>query len=462
MRKLINELKTYRQELVAILALSVMLWAVRWLTIHYWNDAPSGVEVVDTPAGPQMVDAQGDVLQGMEGQLPTQYDLRSETETIAWTVLRMVIYALFAWLGVRVMMPDGYKWMKQQFLFERLTDREKWQLVIKLFMVFFFGLVALHMSGNDTRQCVLSSARADLGVREATGHNDGARVEEYQRHVGIPAHAPYCAGYVSTHLDACGVDNPRSGWSPDYAAPKDRVWTPRKVVRMPLPADVFTLYFPSMGRVGHTGFVERVDGRYLVTLEGNTNGGGSRDGDGVYRRRRELRKVYAVTNYIHDENDALGAVRHRAANRLQGQAAAFDQRNDHTRQRGGEGGAARYAHLGASRQCGAAHAHATRPGAAPGAAEQRQCTPHSLGAQRPAQGRLCVRQRCDQGEAAGHLDARAPYTRAAHNGPARGNAARYTTLGLVGARKCARPHRVDTSKTLVASLDAAQTSLTWQ
>lgn len=457
-----RELKRYKEELVAIALLSILFVAIRWTTIHYWNDAPGGVEVVDLPGGPEMVDAQGDILQGMEGKLPVQYDLRSETETIAWTILRMVIYALFAWLGVRVMMPDGYKWMKQQFQFARLTDREKWQLVIKLFMVFFFGLVALHMSGNDTRQCVLSSARADLGVREATGHNDGARVEAYQKHVGIPAHGPYCAGFVSTHLDACGVDNPRSGWSPDYAAPKDRVWTTHKAVRMPLPADVFTLYFPSMGRVGHTGLVERVDGRYLVTLEGNTNGGGSRDGDGVYRRRRELRKVYAVTNYIHDENDALGAVRHHAAGRLQGQASALHQRDHHTRQRGGEASATRYAHLGAPRKCGAAHTYATGPGAAPGAAEQRKCTPHPLGPQRPAEGGLCMRQRVHQGTPSGYLDARAAYARAAHHGRARGNANRYAALGVVGARKRARPFGMDTSKTLVASLDAAQTRLTWQ
>ena len=41
-----------------------------------------------------------------------------------------------------------------------------------------------------------------------------------------------------------------------------------------------------MGRVAHVGLVEKSEGDWLVTIEGNTNGGGSRDGDGVYRRRR--------------------------------------------------------------------------------------------------------------------------------------------------------------------------------
>jgi len=52
------------------------------------------------------------------------------------------------------------------------------------------------------------------------------------------------------------------------------------------PADVFGIWFNSMGRVAHVGLVEKNEGDWIVTIEGNTNGGGSRDGDGVYRRRR--------------------------------------------------------------------------------------------------------------------------------------------------------------------------------
>ena len=36
---------------------------------------------------------------------------------------------------------------------------------------------------------------------------------------------------------------------------------------------------------GHMGFVERAAGGKLVTIEGNTNDGGSREGIGVFRRR---------------------------------------------------------------------------------------------------------------------------------------------------------------------------------
>ena len=38
------------------------------------------------------------------------------------------------------------------------------------------------------------------------------------------------------------------------------------------------------GGSGHTGLVEAIEGGRLITLEGNTNDGGSREGVGVFRR----------------------------------------------------------------------------------------------------------------------------------------------------------------------------------
>ena len=46
------------------------------------------------------------------------------------------------------------------------------------------------------------------------------------------------------------------------------------------------------GGLGHTGLVERVAGGKLVTIEGNTNDGGSRDGIGVFRR--SMRKINSI------------------------------------------------------------------------------------------------------------------------------------------------------------------------
>ncbi len=53
---------------------------------------------------------------------------------------------------------------------------------------------------------------------------------------------------------------------------------------------IFVLDFG--GGAGHTGFVEGVQGGRLVTLEGNTNDDGSREGVGVFRRTG--RKIVSI------------------------------------------------------------------------------------------------------------------------------------------------------------------------
>lgn len=389
-----RELKRYKEELVALVLLSLLLLAVRWLSTHYWVE-------------PGVLDELGNVIPGKEGHLPSQYDLRSETETVSWTVLRMVIYSLFAWLGVRVTMPAAYKWLKDQFDFGKLTGEQKVQLIFRLFAIMFFGLVLLHASGAPagTRECVLASARADLGVRELTGNNDGPRIEEYQRHVKAPLKSSWCVAMVSFHLSACGVDNPRSAWSPSYSLPKDRVWTPRKALRDPLPADVFTLYYPQLGRVGHGGLVERREGRYLHTVEGNTNGGGSRDGDGVHARRRELSKVFAITNYINDDAHRT-AIRHAGTGGLQANAATGEH-NRAARQRGGAVRAQGHGDLdqeGQRQRSGGTASAWARPAAGEPISERRNG--HIERAQRGGRSELRLRQHGLQAAAPGQVDAR--------------------------------------------------------
>jgi hypothetical protein len=141
-----------------------------------------------------------------------------------------------------------------------------------------------------SRELIITEARKAIGIREATGRNDGAVVDEILASVNLEGtKAPWCAAFIvwvgdkafgSTLLNPY----PRSAWSPVFLAKptwdRQRKGTPLK------PADVFGIWFNSMGRVAHVGLVEKNEGDWLVTIEGNTNGGGSRDGDGVYRRRR--------------------------------------------------------------------------------------------------------------------------------------------------------------------------------
>jgi hypothetical protein len=165
------------------------------------------------------------------------------------------------------------------------------QVIIYVAILFAFVSDSLASPGVEaSRVLVIEQARKSIGIRELSERNDGPMVDEILSSVNLEgSKAPWCAAFIvwvgdkafgSTLLNPY----PRSAWSPTFLAKptwdRQRKGTPLK------PADVFGIWFNSMGRVAHVGFVEKSEGDWLVTIEGNTNGGGSRDGDGVYRRRR--------------------------------------------------------------------------------------------------------------------------------------------------------------------------------
>jgi len=162
-----------------------------------------------------------------------------------------------------------------------------------VYVALFLALLsdALASPGTEaSRLLVVEQARRSLHIREATGRNDGPLVDEILSSVGLEGKkAPWCAAFIVWVGDkAFGASlfnpYPRSAWSPVFV--KKPTWD-RQRRGIPLkPADVFGIWFNSMGRVAHVGLVEKNEGDWLVTIEGNTNNGGSREGDGVYRRRR--------------------------------------------------------------------------------------------------------------------------------------------------------------------------------
>lgn len=68
-------------------------------------------------------------------------------------------------------------------------------------------------------------------------------------------------------------------------------WNNRPALRVkePLLGDIIILDYGN-GQ-GHTGFVTAVNGEWVDTIEGNTNSAGSREGDGVYRKRRLIKNA---------------------------------------------------------------------------------------------------------------------------------------------------------------------------
>lgn len=140
----------------------------------------------------------------------------------------------------------------------------------------------------------------EIGTREETGRNDGKDVEKYLRYVGLGKGYAWCAAFVSWSLGEAGIKNPKSAWSPAMFPAGSVVWKRTwKVSGTPSTGDVFGIYFASLKRIAHVGFIDTWgEGDYAITVEGNTNDAGSREGDGVYRKRRLKRQIYAVSSFI--------------------------------------------------------------------------------------------------------------------------------------------------------------------
>ena len=190
---------------------------------------------------------------------------------------------------------------------------------------------------------------SQIGVREKQP-NRGTQVENYLKYVNLPAVNPWRAAFVCWVFGQAGVGNPRSGWSPALFGEGRVIWRkeeqgtrskdqglgverPHKYssslfhVRgicaqyppgaasewlqpgggvgggfcthvVPATGDVFGLYFPEKGRIAHVGFIDEWKDPWVITVEGNTNVLGGREGDGVYRKRRLVRTVDRVARYV--------------------------------------------------------------------------------------------------------------------------------------------------------------------
>jgi hypothetical protein len=153
------------------------------------------------------------------------------------------------------------------------------------------------MGAATLRLRVLEIAQAEVGTRE-DGKNSGLRVRAYQRATWLePGPWPWCAAFVSWCLmQAIGPQTKHEGkWRcRDARAYGWEDWAAKRGITMLdetadlLPGDIITFDF------SHIGIVESDEGQKVVTIEGNTNAEGSREGDGVYRKvraRHLIRKV---------------------------------------------------------------------------------------------------------------------------------------------------------------------------
>ena len=141
------------------------------------------------------------------------------------------------------------------------------------------------------REKITAIAQGQLGVRELTGHNDGAAVESYLAVTGLRKGYPWCAAYVCWVCHQAGFPKPTSAWSPD-------LFPASRITKQVMPGNVLGIYFPELKRIAHVGLLVKQDGEWCVSIEGNTNISGSREGDGVYLKRRHVRTIYRIADWV--------------------------------------------------------------------------------------------------------------------------------------------------------------------
>ncbi|WP_256011831.1 CHAP domain-containing protein [Desertivirga xinjiangensis] len=158
---------------------------------------------------------------------------------------------------------------------------------------------------TNSRETLRKIYTAEIGVREKTGRNDGTRVEEYLKYVGLSKGQPYCAAFTSWCMGQAGIANPRTGWSPALFPADKVVWQRNRTLPglygskyKPQVGDIFGIYFPEKKRIAHVGFVDEWGDSWVITTEANTNLESSREGDGVYKKRRLTASIYKVSSFI--------------------------------------------------------------------------------------------------------------------------------------------------------------------
>ena len=166
-------------------------------------------------------------------------------------------------------------------------------------------IVGVETQGPGARDRILSVAAGLIGTTEATGRNDGRRIDAILASVGLEGSgAPYCAAFKRWVYDAANLRavGPRSALASKWVqAP---TWTIARGGIPPLPGDTWGIWFASKNRVAHTGIVRSWGKTVVVTIEANTSpdavpgSAADRNGDGVWSKRRLIRQIYASRNWL--------------------------------------------------------------------------------------------------------------------------------------------------------------------
>lgn len=145
---------------------------------------------------------------------------------------------------------------------------------------------------------LLDIAKQEIGKKEQPiGSNWGPDVQKYLKSVDLTSSNPWCMAFiywtVQEYCNQYGYINPlfKTGHVKTEWYKCKSLWV--KKGEEVKPGDIFIIINPD--GTGHCGFVVKVVGDTLYTIEGNTNKDGSRNGYMVCERQRSKK---SVTGYI--------------------------------------------------------------------------------------------------------------------------------------------------------------------
>lgn len=151
-----------------------------------------------------------------------------------------------------------------------------------------------YVNTGDLCKDILGVAASQIGYKEGCGNDT-----KYGDWYGMPK-SPWCAMFVSWCADQANVPQTILKKSAK-ASPAASFFDIKYRSGSPKPGDLF--FEKSFT---HVGFVYKVEDGYFISIEGNSDGGGSNNGDGVVSNRRRISSVYfASPDYDKDRGVTL-------------------------------------------------------------------------------------------------------------------------------------------------------------
>lgn len=162
----------------------------------------------------------------------------------------------------------------------------------------------MNITTESLAESIATIAETQIGVRE-TKTNGGPQIASYQAATWLPVGPwPWCAGFVCWVIRAAIQGRKITFTRPETAGAWDfERWCREQdrsvMLRKPHKNDIRRgdIVIFTFSHIGIAAGPPDAHGN-VPTIEGNTNGAGSREGDGVYRKLRPLTKIRSRIRFI--------------------------------------------------------------------------------------------------------------------------------------------------------------------